>query len=312
MKFRTIGQISVLSLVCSALAVQAGEAENLLKKMQTAVHDLNYQGRLVYSRGDELAEFQIQHQTDDGAETVVRLGKAATDTNSQGTSFSLVNSNSLKLPAKQAYSIDLGGDERVAGIDCKVIVVRPKDKLRYLHRYCINPQHGMLLKYSVMNRQQKLLEQFMFTQLQVEQPAPVTPANTQAQLQVGNDTAVMLTDSQVNNDAGDVKLGESSGGALLDNWHFRQLPAGFQVSGVESIPGKPQAKQVIFSDGLTYISVFIEPLSDSSQSLNQQLPASGATNILSSQIADFTVTLVGEVPQETLRSIHSGLSYVTP
>ena len=268
----------------------ADEGEELFKSMQSAVHSLNYTGKLVFSKGSELSEYQIEHQPGqgNGAESVIKLDKGGNVTPDQ-QQFSLINSSSLRLPDQKAYSIDLGADSSIAGIPCKVVVVRPKDKMRYLHRYCISPDTGMLLRYSVMNREQKLLEQFMFTQLSIGEAS----GNMAAQQQSIN---VSATDNA---------------GMLPSSWRFDSLPAGFNVHQIREVPGKANAHQVILSDGLTFVSLFIEP-GNASGDQKQQVPASGATNILTYSLARHSITMVGEVPRETLQAIKNGLRYVAP
>lgn len=266
----------------------ANEGSELLRSMQSAVHSLSYHGKLVFSKGGELSEYQIEHQPGQGssAETVIKLDKDNTASGQQ--QFSLINSNSLRLPNQQAYSIDIGGEARVAGLPCKVVVVRPKDKMRYLHRYCISPDSGMLLRYSVMNRQQQLLEQFMFTQLSVG-------AGGQAQ-----QNSEVIQRAPVAADS-----------MMPETWDFSDLPRGFDVTQVSQIPGKANAHQIVLSDGLTFVSVFIEP-GDVTGDTKKHFPASGATNILTHKTAQHTVTMVGEVPRETLQAIQNGLRHVDP
>ena len=263
--------------------------------MQSAVHSLSYSGKLVFAKGSELAEYKIEHQSGQGnssSETVIGLNKGDGD-NAGAQQFSLINSSSLRLPDQQAYRIDLGGNTQVANHPCTVVVVRPKDKMRYLHRYCISPETGMLLRYSVMNRQQQLLEQFMFTQLAI-------------------DTGGSGDKQQQQQDAQSIQQQPTNTGAKLpDAWDFSALPQGFAVNQVKELPGKADAYQIILFDGLTFVSVFIEP-GDVQVSMQKQLPASGATNIVTRKTASHTITMVGEVPRETLQAIQNGLRHVTP
>ena len=289
---QSVGTLSGLLLSIPVLwstPALANEAEELLRTMQSAVHSLSYSGKLVFARGNELAEYKIEHQSGQGnssSETVIKLNKGDAE-NAGEQQFSLINSSSLRLPDQQAYRIDLGGDAQIANHPCKVVVVRPKDKMRYLHRYCISPETGMLLRYSVMNRQQQLLEQFMFTQLSVDN-------NYQQQ-------NMLMQQRPVNSGVAN----------LPESWDFSALPRGFKVKQVNELPGKANAYQIILFDGLTFVSVFIEP-GNVQVARQKQLPASGATNIVTQKTASHTVTLVGEVPRETLLAIQNGLRHIAP
>ena len=45
----------------------ANEGSELLRSMQSAVHSLSYHGKLVFSKGGELSEYQIEHQPGQGS-----------------------------------------------------------------------------------------------------------------------------------------------------------------------------------------------------------------------------------------------------
>nr|CAA6800754.1 MAG: Sigma E regulatory protein, MucB/RseB [uncultured Thiotrichaceae bacterium] len=289
---------AVLLLSASGVQAASDEGEQLLKSMQAAVHSLSYDGKLVFWKGNEMSEYHIEHRSEQGnsSESVIQLNIGNDATEPQRQQFSLVNSSSLQLPAQQVYSIDMGRDAQIAGLPCKVVVIRPKDKMRYLYRYCIHQDSGMLLKYSVMNRGQELLEQFMFTQLTID------PAKEQLQLAVKQ--AAMPNTAEA---TASISQEEN----IVSGWDLSQLPAGFTVHQVRSIPGKDNAHQVILSDGLTFVSVFIEP-GNSTSELGKKARSSGATNILTVQVAGHAVTMVGEVPDQTLYKIKNGLRYVAP
>lgn len=293
----------VLLLAAPGVRAANDQGEQLLESMQSAVYSLSYAGELVFWKGNEMSEYHIEHEAGQGGstESVIQLDTANGSAPEQTQQFSLLNSSSLQLPAQQVYSIDVGQDDVIAGLPCKVVVIRPKDKMRYLYRYCIHPDSGMLLKYSVMNRQQQLLEQFMFTRLSISPPA--SQGDMQVQPAAMNFAAAGQQGAQGGKDT------------TVSNWDLSQLPAGFHVQQVRMIPGKDNAHQVILSDGLTYVSVFIEPDKGDNSGVGEmkrQAPASGATNILTDKLAGHVITMVGEVPLETLRAIQKGLRYVTP
>ncbi len=292
---------------------QAGEAEDLLGRMQTAVTGLNYNGQLVYSRDNELMTYQIEHQAGQGgaSESIVLLNRDGDRGTDQPESFSLVNFNRLHLPDHKAYAIDIGGRATVAGHTCKVVVVRPKDKLRYLHRYCIEPDTGMLLRYSLMDRQQKQLEQMMFTQLDIK-PETVTQAPV-AVTRLAAASATRAVPEMAEPEPA-LALMSSSGQrvpapvAELRGWQFNNLPTGFRVIKVVPEPDYAGTYQVVLHDGMVSVSVFIAPTgpADGMEALSYN---DGATNVLSSELDGYNVTLLGEVPFSTLQSIQKGLRY---
>lgn len=312
-----------LKLVVAALSLPffgaqtsvAADALGLLDRMQSAVYDLDYTGQLVYSKGDELSTYRITHQAGQEQESVVRLNQGDGENSSQMESFSLSKFGNPHASGGDAYSFDLGGAARVAEHNCQVVVVRPKDKMRYLQRYCIDPKTGMLLKYSLMDREQQVLEQLMFTQLSID----IKPAMASSEaLNIPSSEAVPMPVAAAVIDAS-VRMAKPSAAAQersvsidpksLGDWRFENLPAGFNVVKVIPQAGNNDVHQIVLSDGVAAVSVFIAPATVA-KNIDQLSYANGATHILSLELAGHLMTFVGEVPETTLQAIQKGLRYV--
>ncbi|OQX01641.1 MAG: hypothetical protein BWK73_45375 [Thiothrix lacustris] len=269
----------------------AHEAGDLLAKMRTAVHTLDYTGTLVYSQGNELSNYQISHKVENGAEkeSVVRLAQGANAAGENVESFSLAKFQQVQPQMEEVYALDLGGQEFVANRNCQIVVARPRDKMRYLQRYCIEPDTGMLLKYSLVDRAHNAVEQLMFVNLEIAVPAQaVTPS------------AAPPANSAL-----------PAAQPPATDWVFASLPAGFQqVQDLrqEGANGLPPIRQIILSDGMTSVSVFIAPPGAPSM-LDSIGISSGAMNIYATEVAQHQVTLVGEVPALTLQRISENLQY---
>ncbi|QQZ30181.1 hypothetical protein HMY34_16220 [Thiothrix subterranea] len=267
----------------------ANEAGDLLAKMRSAVHTLDYSGTLVYSQGNELSNYQISHTLENGTEkeSVVRLAQGASASDAE--SFSLAKFQQVQPQMEAVYALDLGGQEFVANRNCQVVVARPRDKMRYLQRYCIEPDTGMLLKYSLVDRSHNTVEQLMFTALEIAVPAQ----------------AALQPTPPVANSAPSAAIPPAT------DWVFASLPAGFQqVQDLrqEGVNGQPPIRQLILSDGMTSVSVFIAPPGAPSM-LDSIGISSGAMNIYATEVAQHQVTLVGEVPALTLQRISENLQY---
>ncbi len=65
--------------------------------------------------------------------------------------------------------------------------------------------------------------------------------------------------------------------------------------------------QAVFSDGLSTISVFVEPVEKNSR--KEGAGNSGATHVLVTRHGDYWITLLGEVPQGTLQLFASAIKY---
>ena len=269
----------------------ADEAVDLLAKMRNAVHALTYSGTLVYSQGNELSNYQISHTLENGAEkeSVVRLAQGASAGGENVESFSLSKLQQVQPQLEDVYTLDLGGQEFVANRSCQIVVARPRDKMRYLQRYCIEPESGMLLKYSLVDRSHRSVEQLMFTTLDIS--TAVSGGAPVQQLPMSDLPVVAIPST---------------------DWVFTALPAGFQqVQDLQQagVDGQAAVRQIILSDGMTSVSVFIAAPGAPSMLDSMGLSA-GAMNIYAAEVDQHQITLVGEVPVATLQSISAGLQHV--
>ena len=107
-----------------------------------------------------------------------------------------------------------------------------------------------------------------------------------------------------------------------EGWTMHAAAPGFrQVSCVRrqmEAPGEaaaeampPAVVQSIYSDGLTYVSVFIEPYR-AERHPRPLLAAIGATSTLSQRQGDFWITVVGDTPPVTLKAFAAALERRKP
>jgi sigma-E factor negative regulatory protein RseB len=64
--------------------------------------------------------------------------------------------------------------------------------------------------------------------------------------------------------------------------------------------------QLVFSDGMAAISVFIEP---GSQSRTEGSMQQGALNIVGKRQGDYWITIVGEVPSAAIRQVANSIEF---
>lgn len=283
----------------------ADEAQDLLTKMRGAVHSLNYTGTLVYAQGNTLSTYRIHHAVENGAEkeSVIQLSQGSEGKATEATeSFSLAKFQQVQPQKEQVYTFDVGGKDWVAERECTIVVARPRDRMRYLQRYCIEPNSGMLLKYSMTDRNHQTIEQLMFTALTLTDaatpPSSDTPTPAAAPAMDANAAKVEATAATSEN-------------ATKSAWSFTTLPAGFQL--IKSVnataeQGKPAVEQIVLSDGMSSVSVFIAP-PEQADALKGMEYSAGAMNIFTAQVDKHNIVLVGEVPVATLRAISEGLKH---
>ncbi|MCK5725259.1 MAG: MucB/RseB C-terminal domain-containing protein, partial [Thiotrichaceae bacterium] len=205
--------------------------------------------------------------------------------------FSLGRIPKVTPALQKIYSFDLGAKSKVAGRSCQIVLARPKDRKRYLQKYCIDAKHSIVLKYTLIDQKHKTVEQFMFTSFKVLS-ANKKSQNIMAQISKSLIPVKAMTKGRKSNK-------EAS-------WIFDSLPTGFKpISNhwVKNDKFNRKSKQLIVSDGMTSVSVFISK----GTSKNGEPISSGALNIVSHKLLAYEVVLVGEVPKATLEDIFKAL-----
>jgi sigma-E factor negative regulatory protein RseB len=100
-------------------------------------------------------------------------------------------------------------------------------------------------------------------------------------------------------------------GHVTDNWVIANLPPGYRKIDhiLISVPGKKSpVNQLIFSDGIASVSLFIEPILKGSRP-KMGHKVMGSTNICANVIDGYQVVVVGEVPKETVMQISKAISF---
>jgi len=184
-----------------------------------------------------------------------------------------------------------------------VLLLSPKDGYRYGYRLWAEKASGLLLRAEVLDEHEAVLEASAFSDLMIGvKPRP------ELVLQAMNRT-----------EGYDVQRPKLEPIALeREGWSFSALPPGFTlVSSVKRsmAPGEAEGGngggahpvlQTIYSDGLTYVSLFIEPY-DATRHRREMLVAIGATQTLTRRQGDWWLTVIGDVPPATLRAFAAGL-----
>jgi len=347
MKYFFNNRYTISLLFASALlstpvvfAKTGNEAMDLLNRMHQALHQLNYKGTLVYRRDDSLSTLHIDHSVVNGVERehVVRLNEQGSEVSRELKGFSLAAIPMIRPQMEKVYSFDLGRENRVANIPCRIITARPKDRVRYLQKYCIDVKSGLLLDYMLVGKTHKPVEQFMFTSIEFSEPegernqsATITakdeiveslPLDIELQL---NSAAPVLLNKAVTPVLKSATVSKSItiapqakpvrrvlSGELGDGWVMEPLPAGFEITQAPSMKPSPNdnivSRHYVVSDGLSSLSVFVTPLSPAVKIPHHAIQVkSGALNMLSRKKENYMITVVGEVPESTLKSVVKSL-----
>lgn len=286
----------------------------LLRQMAQAVKHLNYKGTFVYQNGDMLSTLKVSHAWHGGEEheRLVSQDGSRREVLIDGNTVTYVRPSMKSIVIMQRsvhpglpgsvgagsggnpyYRPELGGIRRVAGRSCRRVELRPVDKLRYARRMCIGLSHKLLLESEVIDRQGSVIERMLFTSLHVVREFP---KGEFALPVLGSDyTLKRLHDARPKS---------------MHGWEFGTLPPGFKLYAMRdrNLGAKGGAvRQLVLSDGVSSVSVFIAPSSEDPD--GNHFLRSGALNVYSTWMHGCAITVMGEVPRETIRDIAESLSY---
>jgi len=295
---------------------QSAEALGWLRKMHNATHKLSYTGTFVYQNGARSETSRITRFVDasgdvekleamDGMPREIVRTKDTVSCYLPGARVVKVDRRTERdfpalLPERitglaRHYDISLGETRRIAGYDCQAVVLTPRDNLRYGYRLYADVNSGMLLKAVTVDAAGEQVEQFMFTQLTI---GGVTPDMVKSR---------HASRSWRVEDAG-------AAPAQLPGWRLSsELPGFHKVIELKRRLGESRsAGQVVYSDGLAAVSVFIESLEGRSDPVRPGLSSMGAIHIYTREVANHVVTVVGEAPAASVQRIANAVEYRRP
>jgi len=314
----------LLGLTAAALALPTwgqqqgnGDALLLLQRVAAAAQKLTYTGVFTYQSGSRSETSRISHliDGDDELERLEVLDGSPREVirRNQEVKCFLPESHlviverrgarqffPLLLPGSLAgmteyYLIRKGAAGRVAGVDSTSVLIEPRDENRYAHQFWIDPQSGLLLKASLFNETGKPVETFAFTEVRIGGPLDRTLLKSPMDSRTLDWKVQHVQSSDIKGDDG--------------QWLFRAPLPGFRrMSGMKRQlrPDAPESTQVIFSDGLASISVFVEPMAGRAKEEPAALTM-GAVNVYKRQIGDYQLIVMGDVPAAALRRFVEGM-----
>lgn len=190
------------------------------------------------------------------------------------------------------YRLQLGKVERVLGQDCQWIHLDPKDAFRYAQRVCAELASGLLLRAKTLGPKQQVLEQYTFTDLRIGPQVSRGELKSTFHAQSKDWTR----DSQPLDEAKPVASG----------WTVSAPPPGFRLVGEmhRKFPNRPQpVSQLVFSDGLATMSVFVEPMVPGAARHAEANNQDGALSVFARPMGEHLVTVLGEVPPAAAQQV---------
>jgi sigma-E factor negative regulatory protein RseB len=303
---------------------QAHEVRAWLLRIHEAASHRNFQGTFVVSGGGAVSSARIAHfcqgpnqyerseALDGQARQVYRHNDVVT-TLWPATKTATIEQRDLlaQFPAllqagddhiAEFYDVKPQGAERVAGREANVLLVKPRDAFRYGYRLWADQVSGLLLRADVLGERNEILESSAFSDVAIGvKPQPESVLQPMRKLDGYRVQRPVLAPTSLE----------------AEGWTMHQSAPGFRevscvkrpmdgAGAADDAASRPQVLQSIFSDGLTYVSVFIEPF-DPQRHTRPMLASVGPTQTLMQRQGDSWVTVVGDVPPATLRVFAKGL-----
>lgn len=287
----------------------------LLRGMVRSIKRLDYQGIFVYQNGDALSTLKVVHAWRSGhvRERLVSQDGSRREVLIDGNSVTYVRPSVKSIVIMQRsvhpglpgglvagswdspyYLPRLGKLHRVAGMQCRQVVLKPIDQLRYARRICVGLRNDLPLETEVVDRHGKVIERMLFTSIQVMKSIPAREFQP-PKLGSGY-TLKRLRNTAPKHTA---------------NWRFKNLPTGFRLYAARErnqANGGHPVHQLVLSDGISTVSVFIAPAMGTDPPHGHFL-RSGALNVYSCRVHGHAVTVMGEVPKRTVKSIAEALTF---
>jgi sigma-E factor negative regulatory protein RseB len=298
------------------------EAMKMLERMGNAAKQLNYEGVFAYQTGKNLQSIRIIHRADEqgeierlvslngSAREVIRTNDLVTCIFPEGKRIH-VNRRPLGRgfpsdllrrldSATPYYDVVKGKSGRVADRLADELIIKPIDDYRYGFRLWVDKTTDLLLKSELLAENGDVLETFAFSTVDID--ILITDEQLQPKI-IGKE----MTWNRSEPDTGP-NMAASKG---VSSWQVLWLPEGFSLVAQQSrLKAKNGAavEQRVYSDGLSSVSIFIEKIKARHSHLHGG-STMGAVNAFGTIVDAHFVTVVGEVPLQTVEKIGASISH---
>lgn len=290
----------------------------LLQKVQAAARSLDYSGVYTYQQGTMMVSSHVVHIVDgtgererietldgepreyvrhnDVTQCLIPEKKLIVLERRRGDRFpGFITGDGKGIAANYNITIGTSGN-RIAGRECTMVELIPNDEHRHGYRICTDTKTNLLLKAQTVAHDSRVIDQISFNSLQIGDKVPSEDLATNWNTR----------DWEV------IETAMSPVDLSQEGWRI-PLPTGFQIltQVSRSMKAGKKVNQLVVSDGVAAISVFIESFDDAHDNpLAKGAMHRGAMNVFRTQIGDYWLTALGEVPAQTLRDIAEHTEYV--
>jgi len=307
--------------LCGSLA-EAASPPPVVQGMLDAARVLNYRGHVVQIEGTQAQTLYLLHRAgeDAGEDRVRSLQGAYGELHRTGSKCKVALTDARQahdealvaaafpslLPQRLArlarfYDFTPSGNGRLADREVDFTLARPRDEFRFAYVVATDAATGLLMKASLVDQRGQILRQVFFVNLEL------LPSLSETEWNKPNDGAappLVWTEHSL----------DLSAVQAVIPWQVGELPPGFGISSYvrRRMPGgEHEIEQIILSDGLTTISVFIEPQSATDPGL-LGMQRVAAILAYGTSVAGKHITVLGAAPFATLQQIANALTAASP
>lgn len=338
----TILKSGVVAWVVSAGCVLAGDvlgspaaapAEDnpraWLARMSSALEQLNYEGTLLQLQGAEVAVMRIVHRVEDGVsmERITAMDEVGREIIRRGDDVTCILPDQRSVmvgkrgqdrgpdrgpdsgqdsgpdsPLRSQFSLDpqfddrfyrltIASGERLLGRATRLVTVQPADGFRYGYRLWLDETTAMPLRIQITGEESAVIEQLLFSDIRLPERIPeaeTRPSRSHDHYTV-RDGGVASSQLSI------------AGGA---SWQVGNLPPGFRLRAArtQAANGGEPIQQLVFSDGIATISVFVETDVETAEQ-GEGPSRMGAANAYTTIRDGHMITAVGDVPLRTVEGM---------
>lgn len=305
--FSAVFLLSNIILLPNAHAESQDDAWEILHKAAVAGHVLSYTGVFVCTQSKKSKAVQIKHVFNGRGEYSrnVTLDTSPREVFSEGRNLVIYHPHKEKVvirkrhaqnlfpnvipvelkQLKKSYTLYGAHVERVAGRPARVFLMIPKDNLRYSYKFWVDQAYGLLMRYEMRNANREVLESITFNELNLIENLdldwyqPQIDTNKYYEME---EELPIVPDETISQD-----------------WAIETVPHGYRKIDQMKMRSRQNAgaiTQLIFSDGMAAVSLFLEPLAEGKQP-NVGYQSIGSTSAYAGVQSGYQITVVGDVPK---------------
>ncbi|MEI7465196.1 MAG: MucB/RseB C-terminal domain-containing protein [Burkholderiales bacterium] len=301
----------------AGVAAALDDARSFLLRIQQAANTGNYRGTMVFSANGSMSSSRVLHywigeqtyekmESLDGRQQQVYRHNDDVHTIWPQTREAVVEKrgprggwqatpSTIEPSLLDQYQLRREGPSRIAGRDADVLLLDPRDALRYAQRVWADRATGLMLRADVLGPDKLgVLESVGFSEVEIG-VKPEPRAVTRIVSSLDGFRIVKPTQQSTRLDDEGWTLARPIAGFKLVGCVKRQFDA-IRSAAVSVEP----MLQAVFSDGLAHVSLFIETY-DKRRHKNEIVAHLGATTTVTVRRQDHWFTAVGDAPPATLK-----------